>query len=164
MQIRFATSADLAVVIEIYNQAIRAGGATAYSKEITIEDRKDWFEAHHPDTYPLYILEIEGEVAGWGSLSSYRGGRGALAALAEISYYLDYDYHRQGLGRKLMEHIMKDCPRLGFKHLIALLMEVNTGSIAILKKMGFAEWGYLPDVVQLPDGRTCAHLIYGKTL
>lgn len=82
---------------------------------------------------------------------------------AEISYYLDYDYHGQGYGKKLIEFMITDCKRLGIKNLFALLLEINKRSSLILEGFGFSKWGFMTDVVNL-NGKRCGHLIYGKKM
>ncbi len=163
MKIRFAKAEDLPQIVEIINQATRAGNANAFHKELETEERRAWLKAHQEDSYPLYVLELEEKVVAWASLSPYRGRRAALRKIAEISYYVDYTYHGQGVGKRLMEYAIADCERLGFNHLVALLIEINTGSIHLLEKFGFERWGFFPDVVELKDG-ICGHLIYGKSL
>lgn len=163
MIIRFAKPEDLPQIVEIINQATRVGNANAFHKELESEEKRAWLEAHDEDHYPLYVLEWEGKVIAWASLSPYRGRRAALRKVAEISYYVDYVYHGQGIGKQLMKHAIADCERLGFEHLVALLIEINTASIRLLEKFGFERWGFLPDVVELKD-TTCGHLIYGKNL
>lgn len=161
MKIRFAEFVDLKSIIGIYNQAINAGNATADLIELDPNDRKEWFLEHDKDKYPIYVLVSDKNVIGWGSLSPYRKGRGGLRETAEISYYLDYNYHGLGYGKMLMEYIIDDCKRLGIKNLFALLLETNKASIIILEKFGFTKWGFMPDVVNL-NGVSCGHLIYGK--
>jgi len=161
MKIRFALQNDLERIVDIYNQAVNAGNATADLNELSPDDRKEWFLEHKKDKYPIYVLELDNKIIGWGSLSPYRKGRGGLKEVAEISYYLDYNYHRLGYGKKLIEYMISDCKRLGIKNLFALLLEINKASIIILEKFGFTKWGFMPDVVNL-NGNKCGHLIYGK--
>ena len=163
LNIRFALPDDLSAIVEIYNQAISAGNATADLSLLTVENRQQWFGEHSENDYPIYVLERNNHIIGWGSLSPYRKGRAALKETAEISYYLHYDYHGKGFGRKLIEFIIDDCNRLNINNLFAILLEVNRQSIAVLEKIGFEKWGYLPGVANL-NGKICGHLIYGRNL
>lgn len=163
MNIRFAKFSDLETIIDIYNQAIASGCATADLIELTAEDRLDWFNDHDKDSYPIYVIEKDNSILGWGSLSAYRKGRGALRTTAEISYYIDYNHHGKGLGKKLIEHMVNDCERLGFDNLVAILLEINYGSINILKHFGFEQWGLMPNIAILGDQK-CGHLYYGIKL
>lgn len=161
LKIRFAEYKDLEDIIGIYNQAIKAENATADIKELNINDRENWFFEHNNDKYPIYIIELKDTIIGWGSISPYRKGREGLKETAEISYYLDYNFHGQGFGKRLIEYMIADCKRLGIKNLFALLLDINKRSSLILERFGFLKWGFMPDVINL-KGVRCGHLIYGK--
>jgi L-amino acid N-acyltransferase YncA len=161
--IRMASPADLPHIVEIYNQAIESHTATADTVPFTVEQRGEWFASHNPEQYPIYVYEqVDGEVIGWLSVSPYRG-RPALARTAEISYYVDYAHHGQGIGSALMTHALQDAGRIGKKIYLAILLEWNTGSIRLLEKFGFEKWGHLPEVAEL-DGRLCGQFYYGRTV
>ena len=163
MHIRFADINDLEQLVKIYNQAIIAGGATADMEPFTVTSRLPWFNDHQKDRYPIYVVELENHVIGYGCLSAYRKGRGALDTTAEISYYIDYDYHGRGIGKFLISYMMNDCDRLGLENLLAILIDVNRSSRKILENFGFKEWGLLPNVVNV-NGIICNHLIMGINL
>lgn len=163
MNIRFASHRDLPDIVEIYNQAIKAGNATADLTLITVEEKSQWFYEHSENGYPIYVMEESNQIVGWGALSAYRKGRAALRQTAEITYYLHYKFHGKGLGTKLIEYIVGDCPRLNIKNLVAILLEVNTASVALLEKTGFEKWGYLPQVANL-NGKICGQFIYGRNI
>jgi len=160
MMIRFATQIDLYRIVAIYNQAISFHNATADTVPFTAEQRLEWFESHHPDSYPIYIYEDSTEVLGWLSISPYRL-RPALSRTAEVSYYVDYAQHGKGIGSALMRHALDDVPRLGKKVYLAILLEWNTRSIHLLENFGFEKWGYLPEVAEF-DGRLCGQFYYGR--
>src|SRR5215212_12090127 len=101
MIIRLAQLNDLPAIVDIYNQSIPSKQSTGDTQPLSVEDRMPWFEHHRPDAHPIFIAEVEGEVTGWCSLSAYRPGRAALRFTAEISYYISYAYHRQGIGKAL---------------------------------------------------------------
>ena len=163
MLIRFAKENDLQSIVYIYNQAIDSKTATADSEKITIDDRKDWFAEHHPNQYPIYVVETDNKIVGWGSLSPYRKGRKRLRTTAEITYYIDYNYQQLGYAKQLIDFMIKDCKRLKIDHLLALLLGINTSSENILKQFGFSKWGILRNIVDL-EGVACDHLIYGINL
>jgi phosphinothricin acetyltransferase len=120
-----------------------------------------WFEEHPPDAHPIFVAEVQGQVAGWCSLSAYRPGRAALRFTAEISYYIDLAYHRRGIGTALIERALAACPSLQIRHLFAIVLENNEASLQLLQKMGFEQWGYLPRVANF-DGSEVGHLYYGR--
>ena len=161
--IRLAERRDLPRLTEIYNQAIRAGTCTCDLTEFTETERLPWFQAHQDVAWPLLVYELDGRVVGYAYLTPYRKGREALRHFAEISYDVDFSCRGQGGGSALLDCAIDTARRLGCRQLVAILLSCNGASIALLKKFGFAEWGCLPDVAELPGG-ICSHLYYGKAL
>jgi phosphinothricin acetyltransferase len=163
MNIRPAAPNDYNDIIKIYNQAVDEKFATADTEYVTLESRKVWFAQHSPDTYPIYVAELDGEIIGWCSLSPHRPGRKALRSVSEISYYIHRDHRRKGLANKLIIHTIDSAKTLGFRNLIAILLDLNKVSIYILEKFRFEKWGHLPEIVQIDD-ITCGQYIYGKKI
>ena len=160
INIRFATITDLPFIVDIYNQAIRSGSATGDLTEFTVEQRLDWFTKFERETYPIYIAEMDDEVTGFCTLSPYRPGREAMSAVAEISYYIDYTYHDQGIGSALLAYVISDCNRIGKETLLAILLDINPKSIRILKKFHFKKWGHFPNIINI-KGNKCGQLVFG---
>jgi L-amino acid N-acyltransferase YncA len=161
MIIRLAQLDDLPVIVDIYNQAIPSKQSTGDIEPLRVEDRRTWFREHRPEEHPIFVADVEGQVAGWCSLSAYRPGRAALRFTAEISYYIALAYHRQGIATALVKHAVTACPALQIRHLFAIVLEGNQASLKLLEKMGFEQWGYLPRVADF-DGREVGHLYYGR--
>jgi L-amino acid N-acyltransferase YncA len=157
---RIATESDLPAIVEIYNQAIALGSATADISPVTLESRELWLQEHRADHYPVFVAIKLDAVAGWCSLSAYRPGRMALRHTAELSYYVDKNTRGTGVGSFLISHAIEQCPTLGIKTLFAIILDINSESAQILEKFGFSKWGHLPDVADF-DGRECGHLYYG---
>lgn len=161
MMIRIAQIDDLTGIVEIYNQAILSKQSTGDTQLLHVRDRMTWFEEHQAEKHPIFVSEVDGQVVGWCSLSAYRPGRAAFRFTAEISYYIDFAHHRQGIGMALIKHALAACPALQIKHLVAIVLEVNQASLRLLEKIGFEQWGYLPGVADF-DGRDVGHLYYGR--
>jgi len=160
--IRFANYSDLADIVVIFNQAVRAR-VNGSLKEGTVESRSKWFSEFSQNEYPIYVAEQNNRVVGYCYLSRYRSGRQAMNKTAEISYYIDYNHHKQGIASALIKHAINDCKRVNKNNLLAILLDKNKPSISILEKFGFKQWGCFPDIVDL-DGEICSQLIYGLKL
>ena len=163
IKIDFAQQEDQQAMLDIYNQAIASGRNTADTELLTLEDRLEWFKSHTPDQYPLLVAKEGDVVVGYLTLSAYRYGRKALINTAEISYYIHFDHHRKGIASQLINKALEMCPSLHIETLISILISCNQGSIKILEKYGFEEWGSMPDIVKL-EGINCSHLYYGLHL
>ena len=158
--IRAARIEDLENITGIYNQAIEARFQTCFTVPMQTSDRLSWFYEHRADTWPLIVFEADGIVAGWLSVSPYRDGRNALKYAAEISYFIHRDFQQKGIGSALLWHATTLCKELGFKTLLAILIDRNTASKRLLEKYGFEQWGFLPDIAEF-DGVACGQYYYG---
>ena len=163
MKVAHATIEDLPQIVDIYNQAISAGQRTADTAAFSLDDRLEWFASHSADKYPLLVAKEGDEVLGYLTLSAYRFGRKALSRTAEISYYIHFDHHRKGVASQLIDAAFSMCPSLQINTLIAILIGCNQGSIGILDKYGFKEWGRFPNIVEIEEERF-DHLYYGLHL
>ncbi len=158
--IRRVVKEDIPAVNAIYNQAITAGFCTADTVEKDLKYTEEWFAEHCIDYTPAFVFVEKEEVVGWVSLSEYRKGRQALRHTLEISYYIRNDYQGRGVGTMLMMHAIEYAQLAGVKTLIAILLDKNMLSIALLKKFGFEQWAYLPNIANF-NGVECSHLYYG---
>jgi L-amino acid N-acyltransferase YncA len=163
MTIRLARNGDLEAINRIYNQAVVRRFCTAHLQPVDMQYREQWFTRHHPEKYPVFVSERDGAITGWMSISPYREGRQALSHVGELSYYVDRDFQRQGVGSSLLGHAIAEAPRLGISVLIAILLDRNPASIKLLEKFGFTRWGSMPGIAVI-GGETADHLYYGLKL
>jgi len=160
MDIRIGDLDDLPGIVAIYNQAIAQGLRTGDIGPVTASSRLAWFEEHDSSRYPIFVARENGAVVGYASLSAYRPGRAALRRTAEVSYYVDEKCHRRGIGTRLMERAIEQARGSGFKTLLAVVIDANLGSLALLRKFGFEQWGLLPGIVE-HESATYGHLYLG---
>ena len=159
--IRIATEKDWPDIVRIYNQAIDDRYCTADTEHISVDSRQEWFRQHDGSHYPIFMAEKGDAIIGWCSLSPYRPGRKALRTAAEISYYIEREYRKQGVGSSLMAHAIDEAGNFGFKNLFAILLDVNPISIKMLEQFGFVKWGHLPEIAEI-EGAICGQFIYGR--
>lgn len=163
MKISLASKEDLPIINEIYNQAVRQQFCTAHLKSVDMKERELWFLSHDPHHFPVFVASDEREVVGWVSLGPYREDRQALAHVAEVSYYVDEKARGLGVGSSLLEHALNVAPGFGYSVLIAILLDKNPASIALLLKYSFEEWGRMPGIAKI-DEQLADHLYFGKKL
>ncbi len=160
LEFRNALTSDLPVIVDIYNTTIASRMVTADTTPVTVADREAWFHAHTPERRPLWMVELDGQTAGWVSLQSFYG-RPAYNATVEISIYLHPDFRGKGLGKAILEYAISQCPNLGVQTLLGFIFAHNTPSLQLFEKMGFAEWAHLPDIAEL-DGIKRSLKILGR--
>src|SRR5919112_544953 len=98
IEFREAELSDLPRIVEIYNSTIASRMVTADTEPVSVQSRVKWFEEHHSESRPLYIITIEGQTAGWMSFQSFYG-RPAYDSTAEISIYIDDYFRGKGIGQ-----------------------------------------------------------------
>ena len=163
LKIRDAVEADLPAIIEIYNAAVATRVSTAQLEPVTVESRRDWLSEHSSDRYPFWVAEIDGRVRGWLSFKSFLP-RCAYRSTIELSVYVDEDFRRRGIARKLLEAAIARGPSLGINAMVGLIFAHNEASLKLFTRLGFERWGLLPRVARLDDverdlvvvGRHCA--------
>lgn len=158
--IRKARFDDLERLTEIYNEAIESKKCTCDMTPLTIKERESWFYEHQSERFPLYSCVSGEKVIGYVSLSPYKQ-REALKYVAEVTYYLDFQFRKIGIGSKMLEFILSEAEKLGFSDVIAVIVGCNEASSALLKKYGFSEWGRMPKIANY-DGRLEDHVYFGK--
>ena len=160
MIIRDALEADLPAIVEIYNAGIRSRVATAQLEEVSIRDRVAWFHEHHADSFPLWVAEIEAQIAGWFSFHPYIK-RAGYRPTAEVSIYVSENFRRRGVGKTLLTKAVAHAPRLGFSVLIGNVFAHNAASVRLFEQCGFKCWGFLPRVTRV-DGVEGDVVIMGR--
>lgn len=160
---RLARAEDLPRLVEIYNRVIEEGGFTGDLEPYSVEERRAWFDAHQHAPFQIHVVELGPEVVGYFYFSPWRNGRAAFRRVAEVSYYLDEKVRGRGIGRYLLGEAQRIARESGIRDLLAILLEVNTGSRVLLEKHGFAQVGELPQIAELADLRS-SQLIMHKHL
>ena len=146
--VRDANESDLPAIVEIHNAAIASRISTAQLEPVTVEGRREWFCAHSPVQYPIWIAELDGAIAGWLSFREFLP-RCAYRGTVEVSVYVNEKFRRRGVGRKLLQQAIAHGPQLGMHSLVGLIFSDNEPSIALFRATGFERWGFLPGVARV---------------
>jgi len=161
--VRHAFEKDLVEIVDIFNQAIQTKTSTGYLDTFTVFERKEWFISHTNKKYPLLVAEQNEKIVGWISVDPYRKGRKAFEKTGELSFFIHNDFKRKGIGSQLVQAMMKTAKELGYTTLVAIVLDKNIGSIRLLEKNTFEQWGFLPQVAEI-NGKILGHMYHGKKL
>ena len=142
--IRPATEADLAAITDIYNEAVQNTTATFDTETKTVEDRLAWYNAHGP-RHPVFVIEQDGQVAGWGSLSAWSDRR-AYDGTVETTIYIAPTHRGLGLGTKLNNALIETAREIGFHTVIARITAGSVASIRLHERCGFEHVGTMKEV------------------
>ncbi|HJX26023.1 MAG TPA: GNAT family N-acetyltransferase [Chthoniobacterales bacterium] len=150
MRIRDALESDLPAIVDIYNATVPTRMVTAELEPTTVEARLPWFRTHTPDRHPFWVMEIDGQIAGWLSVQSFLP-RCAYRGTAELSVYVDQRFRRRGVARTLLEGAIARASSLEINAMVGFIFAHNEPSLKLFERLGFEHWGLLPRVAQL-DG------------
>jgi phosphinothricin acetyltransferase len=120
----------------------------------------EWFRTFDAAKRPIWVAEAEGRVVATTYLSSFYGGRPAYDATAEISVYVSTAFHRRGLGRRLKEFVIDECPRLGITTLLSMHFDHNEATRRINESLGFQQMGHLTEIA-IVQGQKRGLMIWG---
>jgi phosphinothricin acetyltransferase len=135
--IRSAKPGDIARITEIYAEAVKHGTA---SFELEPPDEAEMARrqlALLAKNCPYLVAERAGAIAGYAYAGPYRERR-AYDWCVEDSIYLAPEFHRQGIGRRLLERLIVDSEARGFRQMLAVIGDTaNTASVAVHAAAGF---------------------------
>ena len=157
IEIDIATKQDLNRIIEIYNWAIENTSATFDTDSKTIQSQFGWFESHD-EKHPVIVARKNGRVLAWGSISPW-SDRCAYSGTGEISFYVDPDFHRKGIGFNILKRLIEIGKEKNFRTLVSRIAGKSEASVHLHKKLGFSNIGTMKNVGKKFDEIIDVHLM-----
>ena len=144
VEIRHAERRDAEGVRAIYNRYVTESTALFDLVPRTLDEQVQWIDEHsggHPALVAVIAdADVPGGVVGFGSLSPFRS-RPAYAGTVENSVYLLDAFQRRGIGRMLLDELVRLAAAHGFHTVIARISGANEASIALHEACGFTTVG-----------------------
>src|SRR5262245_9412845 len=125
------TPADWGRVRAIYLEGIAAGQATFETEAPSWEQ---WDASHHP--FARLVARGGDEVLGWAALSPVSRRR-CYAGVAEVSVYVGAAAQGRGVGRQLLEALVRESERHGIWTLQGSTFPENEASLRLQRGCGF---------------------------
>ena len=157
IEIEIATKQDLNRIVEIYNWAIENTSATFDTDSKTIQSQLGWFESHD-EKHPVIVARENGRVLAWGSISPW-SDRCAYSGTGEISFYVDPDFHRKGIGFNILKRLIEIGKEKNFRTLVSRIAGKSEASVHLHKKLGFSNIGTMKNVGKKFDEIIDVHLM-----
>jgi phosphinothricin acetyltransferase len=146
LAIRSATPADIPAITRIYAHSVRTGTASFELEPPDEAEMTRRMQALLDGGYPYVAAEIDGGLAGYAYAGPYRP-RPAYRYSVEDSIYIDPHAQRKGVGRGLLENLIEECTRRGFRQMIAVIGDsAQTPSIELHRALGFRMIGNIENV------------------
>ena len=133
--VRLAEAADAEATRAIYNLEVTESTVTFDLVPRTLEQQQAWLAAH-TGAHPAVTALDGDDVVGFGSLSEYRD-RPAYATTVEDSVYVRRDRRSQGVGRLILDELLRLGTTHGFHAVVARIVGDHEASIALHRSAGF---------------------------
>jgi L-amino acid N-acyltransferase len=144
INIREAAQTDLLSINDIYNHYVLHSTCTYQTEPSTLEERSQWF-TEHSSPWVVTVVEAEGKVVGWGSLSRFHP-RAGYAKTVENSVYLHPDWQGRGLGTLVLKDLIVRAKKNGLHTIVALISADQAPSLKLHEKLGFVRAGEIKEV------------------
>jgi|SRR5690554_664846 len=148
IKIRDAQEQDLQAIVDAYNTSIDGRNSTCDTKYISAESRRGWLNSA-TKTRPIWVAEVNNNVAGYLSFSNFMNDRPGYAITADVGLYIHTKYHGMGIGKALLSKAIEFCPTAGIETIATTIFDSNTASKNLFFSFGFEKWGYMPRVARL---------------
>lgn len=144
-KIRSAIEKDLLAILEITNFEILQGTALYHYKQKSLEDLKIWFQDKQANKRPMFVIEQQKVVVGFGTYDSFRPFEGFKYSV-EHSLYIHKQFRGLGLGKLLLKELISEAKKDKLHNMIAGIDAANKASISLHYNFGFKEAGRLPGI------------------
>ncbi len=142
--IRPVTSSDVPAITAIYAEAVLHGCATFEITPPSEAEMTERIAKVEAVGFPWVVAEDAGHILGYAYLAPYRP-RPAYRFTAEDSIYMDPSAQGRGVGRRLLEELLRQGADLGLRRVIAVIGDAaNAASIGLHAACGFHPAGVLP--------------------
>lgn len=137
--IRFVKTTDASRILSIYEPYIEK---TSITFECKIPSLKDFTQRVEKISsfYPYIVCEVDDEVVGYAYAGKIRE-REAYQWDAELSIYLDEQYHHMGIGKLLYMALIDLLKLMNIYNIYGVITLPNDASVSLHKDLGFKELG-----------------------
>ncbi len=135
VRIRLATIDDAQAISTIYNREVLESTVTMDMVARTVDEQAHWITARSGGL-AVVVAEIDGTIAGFGSLSFYRDRPGYRTSV-EDSVYVERNHQGQGVGGAVLAALVDAARSRGFHAVFARIAGPQQASVALHKRHGF---------------------------
>jgi len=137
VRIRPAGPTDISAVTRIYAHAVEQGTASFELEPPSEAEMSRRQQALLAGNFPYLVAEHDSVVMGYAYAGPYRDRR-AYDWCVEDSVYVAPQFHRRGIGRLLLTHLVAAAEVGGFRQMLAVIGDsANTASVAVHAVVGF---------------------------
>jgi L-amino acid N-acyltransferase YncA len=135
---------DTQAIVAIINYNILNSTALYDYNIRSYEQQKNILEEKINKNFPVIVAELNGKVVGFGMYSEFRF-REAYKFTVEHSVYVDNEYHGKGIGKVLLQELIRIAKAQNFHTMIAVIDAENESSVEFHEKFGFKIVGVIKE-------------------
>lgn len=142
--VRAAAPSDLDAITAIYADAVTNGAASYELEPPTKSEMAARYDTLTASGFPYMVAEVSGRVLGYAYAGPFRT-RPAYRFIVENSVYVSPDAKGRGVGRLLLDALVAEATRLGFRQMIAVIGDghAQSPSVKLHERLGFRHCGRL---------------------
>jgi len=140
MTIRMAERRDAEGVRALYNHFVTESTALFDLVPRSLDEQVRWIDDHSGGHPAVVAVTADDAVVGFGSLSPFRP-RPAYATSVEDSVYVDEAHQGAGIGRRLLDELVRLAAAYGYHAVFARITGDNDASIRLHTACGFEHVG-----------------------
>jgi RimJ/RimL family protein N-acetyltransferase len=165
VSIRLARKGDAKAIVDSWNESFRKGhlkytGTRQRSRDDIKRFDKRYSE-NKKNTFTFVALENK-KVIGLCGFSASELGR--TRHRGEVGWMVHHDYVGEGIATKLLNAVVREARRRGFKRIEAEAAVANTASIRLAKRLRFRIEGRKRAGLLLDNGKHVDTFVLGKIL
>lgn len=128
-------------ILDIFNEVIAHSAALFDYQPRTREFMRAWFQTKTAQQFPVIGVEDDdGRLLGFASYGTFRAWP-AYKYSVEHSVYVHRDHRGKGIGRLLLQELIRMAQTQDYHAMIGCIESTNTGSIALHESLGFTHAG-----------------------
>lgn len=135
---------DTQAILEIINYNILHSTALYDYNSRSFEQQKNILEDKINKNFPVIVAALNGEVVGFGMYSEFRF-REAYKFTVEHSVYVNQNYHGKGIGKILLQELIRLAKEQNLHTMIAVIDAENQSSVEFHEKFGFKTVGIIKE-------------------
>jgi L-amino acid N-acyltransferase YncA len=143
--IRTATQSDLPAILEIVNYAIANTTAIYDYNPRSLEEQTLIFQTKKQKRFPIFIVESDNEIVGFGTYDSFRTKVGYRFTV-EHSVYVKNGLGGKGIGALLLQKLIETAKAEKYHIMIGVIDASNENSLKFHERFGFQSMGILKEV------------------
>jgi phosphinothricin acetyltransferase len=139
--VEHATINDLPEIVRILNHYILKDHCIFDTQPWTVAEKASWFEQFQTTgPHQLLVARRNDDVIAYAYSARWRP-KAAYDVTAESTVYVRHDAHGSGVGRLMMESLLKNLHGQGLHHLVAGIALPNDASIGLHEQLGYRPVG-----------------------